>query len=262
MSVTTFQPTLSDLAKQRLIDTEDGAFLINDWVRAVFMHYRVPPGVLQAQIPFELDLFDGDAYVSLVAFEFLNLRIRMGKRILRWMKSPLNNHGFLNVRTYVKHNGEQGVFFLAEWLPDGLAVLIGPRTFGLPYRFGKLDYTHDYRSDGIHGQVEQPGVTGRVAWQANLSSIETFVPCEPESLDAFLMERYTAFTHRRSTQRLFHIWHEQWPQTPIDLTLTDTSLLAQTGPWIKEAEFIGANYSPGVEDVWIGRPQCINGAFC
>ena len=32
--------------------------------------------------------------------------------------------------------------FLAEWLPNRLSVLLGPATFGLPYRLGDIDYRH------------------------------------------------------------------------------------------------------------------------
>ncbi len=41
---------------------------LGDWVTAVFIHYAVDAGVLQQEVPFELDLFEGRAFVSLVAF--------------------------------------------------------------------------------------------------------------------------------------------------------------------------------------------------
>jgi len=33
----------------------------------------------------------------------------------------------------------RGIFFIAEWIPNRLAVLIGPRMYGLPYRLGRLN---------------------------------------------------------------------------------------------------------------------------
>jgi hypothetical protein len=76
------------------------------------------------------------------------------------------------------------------------------------------------------------------------------------------MERYTAFTIARGVKRLFRIWHQPWLQVPIDVNVLDQSLLAATGCWSEGARIVGANYSPGMEDVWIGRPQCIQGPAC
>jgi hypothetical protein len=41
----------------------------------------------------------------------------------------------------------------------------------------------------------------------------------------------------------------------VDVTMLDESLVASTGPWFREARRIGANYSPGFETVWMGRPR-------
>lgn len=40
--------------------------------------------------------------------------------------------------------------------------------------------------------------------------------------------------------------------------MTDESLLALTGPWRDRARQVAGHYSPGVRDVWIGGPLCIN----
>ncbi|TDJ54766.1 MAG: DUF2071 domain-containing protein, partial [Planctomycetota bacterium] len=49
-------------------------FFIADWSRALFVHYAVDPAVLQPLVPLPLDLRDGHAYVSLVAFTMRGLR--------------------------------------------------------------------------------------------------------------------------------------------------------------------------------------------
>src|SRR6266436_4374033 len=110
------------------------------WDRAVFLHYRVEPQFLQPQIPFDLDLFDGQAYVSLVAFTLRNMRLTHPR--LKFITQLLHTHAFLNVRTYVRVNQMHGVYFLAEWLNNRLATMLGPVLYGLPYRFGKLSYSH------------------------------------------------------------------------------------------------------------------------
>jgi uncharacterized protein YqjF (DUF2071 family) len=108
------------------------------WDRAVFLHYRVEPRFLQRQVPFELDLFDGQAYVSLVSFTLRNMRLSHPH--LKFITQPLHTHAFLNVRTYVRVRHLRGIYFLAEWLNNRLATMLGPMLYGLPYRFGRLTY--------------------------------------------------------------------------------------------------------------------------
>jgi len=155
------------------------------------------------------------------------------------------------VRTYVRQAGEPGIFFLAEWLSNSLSVWLGPRTFGLPYRLGRLDYEHAHQGDEIRGTVvSREGHLGYYAPGAGA----TFEPCDAGSRDEFLLERYTAFTIRGRRRRLFRVWHAPWPQTPIEIEVTAYELIASTGAWWESASCVGANYSPGVE-VWMGRPH-------
>jgi uncharacterized protein len=221
------------------------------WDRAVFIHYEADPGLLQKQVPFPLDLRAGRAFVSIVAFTLLRMRPRLGGRLGEWLFKPIASHEFLNVRTYVRQAGEPGIFFLAEWLSNPLSVRLGPRTFGLPYRFGHLSYAHGDGDGEILGTVTAN--EGRLEYRAAITA-PSFNPSEPESLTEFLLERYTAFTCRRRRRRLFRVWHEPWEQTPIEIEVTADDLLASTGEWWRSAECVGANYSPGVE-VWMGRPH-------
>ena len=93
-------------------------------------------------------------FVSLVAFTLVRMRPRIGGKLGEWLLKPIATHEFLNVRTYVRHRGEPGIFFLAEWLPNRLSVLLGPRSFGLPYRHGRLRYTHSRDGSIVRGSVE------------------------------------------------------------------------------------------------------------
>jgi uncharacterized protein YqjF (DUF2071 family) len=107
----------------------------------------------------------------------------------------------------------------------------------------------------ISGRVEAKA--GCFSYRGSSSSAD-FAPSEPGSLTEFLMERYTAFTHPGRRRRLFRVWHEPWRQTPADIEVLESDLLAVTGAWWRSAEYIGANYSPGVE-VWMGRPHQVAG---
>ncbi len=244
---------LSNAARRRMLAKAGEPLFLARWDRAVFIHYEADPAILQREVPFPLELRDGRAFVSLVAFTLLRMRPRRGGRLGEWLFKPIASHEFLNVRTYVRHAGEPGIFFLAEWLSNPLSVRLGPRSFGLPYRFGHLKYQHAHDDGEILGTVTAR--EGQLEYRAQLPAAG-FDPSEAESLTQFLLERYTAFTCQRGRRRLFRVWHAPWEQAPIEIEITANDLLASTGNWWRRAEYLGANYSPGVE-VWMGRPHRI-----
>lgn len=242
--------TLSEAARRRMLAIRGEPMFYARWDRAVFINYEADPATLQRDVPFELDLRDGRAFVSLVAFTLQRMRPRVGGRLGEWLLKPIATHEFLNVRTYVRHGEEPGIYFLAEWLSNRLSVHLGPRSFGLPYRFGKLDYAH---SDSFAGSASAR--EGRLTYAGEVGE-GGLGSCRPGSLDEFLLERYTAFTQRGKRQRLFRVWHSPWPQASAMCNVTEASLLGSTGAWWKSARFISANYSSGAE-VWMGRPHRI-----
>jgi uncharacterized protein YqjF (DUF2071 family) len=72
------------------------------------IHYEVDPIALGQIVPFEVDVFEGRAFVSLVAFTMRGMRPRRGGWLGKWLMKPIATLEFLNVRTYVRHNGEAG----------------------------------------------------------------------------------------------------------------------------------------------------------
>jgi uncharacterized protein len=246
--------TLSDAARRRMLALAGEPMFYARWDRALFIHYAADAAALQPDVPFQLDLRHGLAYVSIVAFTLSRMRPRIGGRIGECLFKPIGTHEFLNVRTYVRHRGEPGIYFLAEWLSNPLSVKLGPRTFGLPYRFGRLRYEHAPNGRALRGTVDAP--EGRLEYEGNVRGSD-FGPSEAGSVTEFVVERYTAFTQRRRRARFFRVWHLPWEQAPVEIEVNADTLIASTGPWWKTAECIGANYSPCAE-VWMGRPHRID----
>ena len=246
--------THSAAARQRLLRVRGEPLLYADWLGAVFMHFEVDAEALQRTVPFELDLRDGRAYLSLVAFTMRGMHPRFGGRMGALLFQPIATNNFLNVRAYVKHRGEPGIHFLAEWMDNSLSVRLGPLLFGLPYRLGNLQYAHRHETGCLRGIVRER--EARMEYAADIDPATKFGSCASDTLDEFLLERYTAFTAKHSSPNgFFRIWHPPWPQVPVETSLLDVSLLRQTWPWFHDAQLIGANYSPGVQNVWMGRPQ-------
>jgi len=253
-TISTADPlTPSEAGRRRLLSNFGEPLFLARWDRAVFINYCTDPEILQRQVPFELDLRDGQAFVSVVAFALVRMRPRIGGAWTEWLLKPIATHEFLNIRTYVRHNGEPGIFFLAEWLSNRLSVRLGPPTFGLPYHFGQLRYDHPMHGKSLRGSASAK--EGGLDYDARISE-STFDACPRGSIGEFMLERYTAFTQRGRRRRLFRIWHSPWAQAAAMCEIGETSLIANTGSWWNTAEFIGANYSPGVE-VWMGRPHRI-----
>ncbi len=247
--------TLSELARERLLSLRHEPLFLADWERVLMIHYEVDPGLLRRIVPFPLDLWDGRAFVSAVAFTMRRMRPRWGGPLANWVFQPLSTHRFLNLRTYVVRDGEPGIYFLAEWLSNRLSVALGPRMFGLPYRFGRLDYQHEHERSTISGTVRDSSGRRSFAYHACLDSAEP-CPCEAGSPDEWLMERYTAFTHVCGKSRFFRVWHPPWPQIKARVAVTGQSLLEADWDLFRTARVIGGNYSPGVH-AWMGWPHYV-----
>lgn len=246
--------TLNAAAKQRLLTHRGEPLFHGDWMRVLMIHFALEPRELQPYVPYKLHCFEGRAFVTLVAFTLENLHPCWSGPWTAWLCRPISNHHFLNVRTYVTHCGEPGIHFLAEWLSNWLAVQLGPRTFGLPYRWGKLQYTH--HDDALHysGSIRDCKTGATLTYEASANE-NSFAPCNAASLDEWLMERYTAFNAMGSRRRFFRVWHPPWPQKSAQVRVNHRELLLTNWPCFADAEVIGANYSPGLRNVWMGRPH-------
>jgi len=240
-------------ARKRLLSRRGEPLFYANWDNAIFIHYESDPQELQRCIPYHLDFYQGRAFVSLVAFTMRGMRPRFGGRIGELLLRPIATHHFLNVRTYVRHNGEPAIYFMREWLSSRMAAWLGPWSFGLPYRFGRIEYEREH-GDQRRGRVEAD--EGSFDFCATFGANDLGI-CAPGSLDGFLLERYTAFTQFRKRRRFFRIWHEPWQQVPAKIQIATDNLIHSTGRWWRDARCIGANYSPGV-NVWMGWPHVIN----
>jgi|ERR1043166_5587195 uncharacterized protein YqjF (DUF2071 family) len=248
-----------DIGRGRFLACAGRPFLIADWADALFLHFEISPSELQPFVPFELDLRNGRAFVSLVAFTMRGMRFARGGHIGAWICRPMATHRFLNLRTYVRHGGDRGICFLSEWLPNWLSVLLGPLIYALPYRYAAIECVHE--GARLHGVVRARG--GKFYYEGELSA-DTFNECADDSLDQFLLERYVAFnagyftpSRQNVTRRLFHVWHESWQQKRSDVRILDDTLLRRFAPWWPAARFVSANYSPGVLGVWMSAPRVL-----
>jgi uncharacterized protein YqjF (DUF2071 family) len=248
--------TASEAARRRMVADRGEPFMMADWNEVVFLHYEVEPALLQREVPFSLDRWDGRAFVSVVSFTMSRLRLPRLGRLGEWMLRPIGTHPFLNVRTYVQHRGESGIVFLTEWMTNPISVKFGGPMFGLPYRLGRAAIQNAIGVDLFpHGEISDSS-GARLRYEV-VADRERSGPaaCFATGLDAFLLERYTCFTAWKGLGRYFRVWHQPWDVVSGEARVQNDGLLELTGAWITEAALVRAHVSRGVSGVWMGRPH-------
>lgn len=245
----------SDAAQKRLHSIRGDPFLFADWDRVLFLHYAIDPELLRPFVrpPLELDLYEGQAYLSLVAVTMR--RFRPARALpFAWVFPLFKCQQFLNVRTYVHHRDEPGALFLWGWLSKPFPLPLP--TFDLPCAFAEFDYQHNFESGELRGKVKAGGC--EFSYRATVAPQSTLEPCSPGSLGEFTMERYSGFFCRGNRARIFRAWHPAWLQTHVNATIHNIDLLTQKFSWFKQAKFIGANFAPGFKQVSLGRVHVLN----
>jgi len=235
------------------------ALMKADWTRFVFVHFSLPPEALSPYTPLELDCRDGRAFISLVFFRFEGMRpaYLFSDKLGRLLFSPASNNWFLNVRTYVRGGAGPGIQFLVEWMDNPISLYLGPLLYGLPYRRGEFECTvpgPDNRFD-LSVTDSQTKESLRVLLAAGT---EAGKQVDPASLDGFLLEKYTAYTHHRGVSRYFNIRHPRWNVVPGAVQGIEGTLMGSRCPWFKHARFHSAHAAAGFRDVAMGPPHRLN----
>jgi len=245
----------SDAGKKRLLSVKGDPFLLARWERVVFLHFMLEPETLRPQLrsPFELELYDGSAVISVVAITMRRFRPVRPISIAAWPFALISRQVFLNLRTYVRLGDEPGALFLWGWLSQPWRVPFPSGMFGLPYAFAALRCEHLHETGELSGLATLPMEPGRFAYRAGVDARATFVQCRPGTVGEFALERYTGFFCRGNERCVFRAWHPPWLQVPIVAEIEDRSLLDTAFPWFKCAKLIGANYAPGFARVWLGK---------
>lgn len=146
-------------------------------------HWAVAPAELQALLPknVTVDTLDGTAWVSVVAYRMEDVRLRGMPRALSL------NFAQLNLRTYVRVNGRQGIYFFSLDAASPLAVTAGAFVTGLPYHLARMQFKHESTSIHIMSHRLPDGPDFAASYQP-LGGIAS-----PTPLDRWLTERYVFY---------------------------------------------------------------------
>lgn len=170
-------------------------------------NYVIDPEHLNARVPAgtELDDFDGNAYVSMVAFKFLNTKIKS-------IAIPCHrDFEEINLRFYVrrKAGGEwkRGVVFVKEIVPR-MAISFIARTL----------YNENYVTLPSRHTTNEAGSLLRYEWQTKKGW--NFIEAKAEghslapgegSLEQFISEHYWGYTSQRDgSTKEYEVEHPAW----------------------------------------------------
>ncbi len=196
------------------------------WHDLLFAHWPVDRSVLRAEIPqgFELDEFEGQAWLGVVPFHMSNVSPR-GIPSLPWLSAFAE----LNVRTYVRVGGVPGVYFFSLDAANPIAVATARTLFHLPYfsaemtvaeRNGWIEYTSGRKVNS--GSAAQFVGRYRPASAARDPTTGT--------LEYFLTERYCLFT-TDSALRPYRvdIHHPPWPLQDAEAQISINTMADASG---------------------------------
>ena len=195
-------------------------FLTAEWKNLIMANYIVDPAVLTPYLPnkTELDLFNGNAYVSLVGFMFTNTRI-LGFKI------PFHvNFEEVNLRFYVRYNDngiwKRGTVFIKEIVPKPAISFIANTVYHEKYDTKMMKHTtsqtaneislsyqwkHKSKWNSIEASAEKPA-------QAMVSGSE----------EEFIAEHYWGYSkYNDATTFEYNVLHPPWKIFPVKHYLID-----------------------------------------
>jgi len=191
------------------------SFLTAEWRHLCLFNYRVAPERLEHLLPpgLALDMRDGSAWVSLVAFDFLRTRV-LG---VPW---PWHrDFPEINLRFYVREGDTRGVCFVREYVPRRLIAWLARTLYNEPYAYAPMTS----RVSAGKNQAGEPDlrVEHQLTLPSGMQSLEVVANAESqlESEDStahFFKEHSWGFGSTRSGRLLrYEVRHEVWRTYPV-----------------------------------------------
>jgi uncharacterized protein len=196
------------------------------WRDLLFAHWVVDVGALRPLVPsaLEIDTFDGRAYVGVIPFAMEDVAAR-GLPAVPYLSAFPE----VNVRTYVRHGGLDGVWFFSLDASRRLAVEGARRGFHLPYLHARMSIERD--GDAVHYRSERRDRRGRpAALDVRYRPTGPVAPATPASLEAWLTDRLRLFAaDGHGVLSTTSIAHRPWPLRPAEAAFKVETLSAAQG---------------------------------
>ena len=187
------------------------SFLTAEWRKLAMANYAIDPNILKKYVPAktELDLWNGNCYVSLVGFMFVNVR-------LKGLKIPFHTHfEEVNLRFYVKYKDrtewKRGVVFVKEIVPKHAITFVANTLYKEHYE--TMPTRHSWSEDNNSRLVEyQWRCKGQ--WQTfKVVADKEPIPIDEGSEAEFITEHYWGYSHHSDKKTIeYEVTHPKWQQ--------------------------------------------------
>lgn len=221
-------------------------FLSARWEHLLLANYIVDPDVLQSRVPegTRLDTFEGDVYVSLVAFMFNRTRV---------LGLPIPFHTWfeeVNLRFYVvpdKDPTRRSVTFIKEIVPKTVIPWISNTLFHENYVAVPMGHRNEKRQ---HEYSWGHGLENR------FSATVALDPAYPESgsIGEFITEHYWGYAKAPRYTLEYEVRHPQWHCQTVESYEMDVDFDAVYG---REFAFLG-DLKPSNVQYAVGSPVTVS----
>jgi uncharacterized protein YqjF (DUF2071 family) len=208
------------------------------WNDLLFAHWPLPSSSIAPLLPdgLHVDTFQGSAWIGVVPFWMDRIKLRGMPPIPGARSFPE-----LNLRTYVRdqRTGTPGVYFFSLDAGNLLAVAAGRLLYNLPYYWAEMRL--EQRSEREFSFYSRRRLSGEeVLFKARyrgLGPTRRLAESRSGTLEYFLTERYSLFTHNRAGQAMrASIHHVPWPLEEAEAEIVHNDLAAAIGIRLPDQE--------------------------
>jgi uncharacterized protein YqjF (DUF2071 family) len=200
-------------------------FLTARWTDLFLATYAVPRAILEPRLPpgLALDLRAGQAFVSLVAFNFLDTCV-LG---IPW--PGYRNFAELNLRFYVRAGQDRGVMFVREFVPQKLVAWVARTLYNEPYLSAPLSTQVSQGPDTI--SVEYRLAYARRTHMLRATGKKPAVDCAETSTEHFFKEHRWGYGVTRHGESIrYEVVHPIWAMYPVQDYEVDVDWATVYGP--------------------------------
>ncbi len=213
--------------KTAIVNNSKPVFLTAAWRKLVMANYIVDPAILTGYLPLhtDIDLFNGKCYISLVGFQFDDVKLK-GIRI------PFH-HSFpeVNLRFYVRTKEKEpkrGVVFISEIVPKHAIAWIANAFYQEHYTATAMQKEWDISHDSLNISYRWKN-NGR--WNSlSVLANNTAMPIIQNSEEAFIYEHYFGYAKAgAAVTNEYEVQHPSWDVYPVHQYTIDCDFEKQYG---------------------------------
>ena len=203
---------------------EQPSVMTQTWNDLLFAHWPVDVETLRRKVPspFEIDCFEGQAWIAIVPFHMTNVGVR-AVPALPWVSAFPE----LNVRTYVRVGNRPGVYFFSLDAASTFAVRTARTLLNLPYFMATMKV--DLQGEEVSYESSRTESPSGVFTATYRPVAPVFEPTAG-TLEYFLTERYCLYNiDRLGRPYRLEIHHPPWSLQRAEATIVRNSMATANG---------------------------------